>query len=97
MVIRGSIDGGIAANRVYYGVRSNTSITFKGNAAFAGTIYAPYAAITLTGGGTDTYDFVGSCIGKSITINGHFMFHFDEDLLTNGPSSGYVATHWTEI
>jgi hypothetical protein len=93
----GSIDGGRAANLAYYGLPSNTSITFKGNAAFTGTIYAPEAAITLVGGGSDTYDFVGSCIGKSVTINGHFMFHFDEDLLTDGPSRGYTATHWSEI
>jgi hypothetical protein len=93
----GSVDGGRAANLAYYGLPSNTSITFKGNATFTGTIYAPEAAITLTGGGTDTYDFVGSCIGKSVTINGHFMFHYDEDLLTDGPSRGYIATHWTEI
>jgi len=93
----GSIDGGRAANLAFYGLPSNTSISFKGNATFTGTIYAPEAAVTLTGGGTDTYDFVGACIAKSITLNGHFMFHYDEDLITDGPSSGYVATHWTEI
>ena len=93
----GSIDGGRAANLAYYGLPSNTSINFNGNANFTGTIYAPDAAITLNGGGSDSYDFVGSCIGRSITINGHFMFHFDEDLLTEGPSSGYTAIHWSEI
>ena len=93
----GSVDGGRAANLAYYGLPSNTSISFKGNAAFTGTIYAPDAAITLTGGGSNDYDFVGSCIGKSITINGHFMFHFDEDLLLDGPASGYIAIRWTEI
>jgi hypothetical protein len=93
----GSIDGGRAANLAYYGLTNNTSITFSGNAAFTGTIYAPDAAITLNGGGSDDYDFVGSCIGKSIRLNGHFMFHFDEDLLADGPSRGYTATRWHEI
>jgi hypothetical protein len=93
----GSIDGGRAANLAYYGLPSNTSITFSGNANFTGTIYAPDAAVTLGGGGSNTYDFVGTCIAKSISINGHFMFHYDEDLLTDGPSRGYTATHWTEI
>jgi hypothetical protein len=93
----GSIDGGRAANLAYYGLPSNKSISFSGNAAFTGTLYAPDADITLNGGGNDSYDFVGSCIGKSVTINGHFMFHFDEDLLTEGPSSGYTAIHWSEI
>jgi hypothetical protein len=93
----GSIDGGLAANLAYYGLPSNTSISFSGNASFTGTIYAPEAAVTLNGGGSNNYDFVGSCIGKSVTINGNFMFHFDEALLTSGPTRGYTATHWTEI
>jgi len=93
----GVIDGGRAANLAYYGLTNNTAINFSGNAAFTGTIYAPDAAITLTGGGSDDYDFVGSCIGKSIKLNGHFMFHFDEELLTDGPSRGYIATHWAEL
>jgi hypothetical protein len=93
----GAIDGGRAANLAYYGLPSNTSISFSGNAAFTGTIYAPDADIRLNGGGNNNYDFVGSCIGKTVTMNGHFMFHYDEDLLTDGPSRGYTATHWSEI
>jgi hypothetical protein len=27
---------------------------------------------------------VGSLVANSLTLNGHFTFHFDEDLLTNG-------------
>jgi len=93
----GVIDGGRAGNLAYYGLPSNTAINFSGNSAFTGTIYAPDATVTLTGGGSGDYDFVGSLIAKSIKLNGHFMFHFDEDLLTDGPSRGYTATHWTEI
>jgi len=92
----GVIDGGRAANLAYYGLPSNTAINFSGNSTFTGTIYAPDAAITLTGGGSDDYDFVGCCIGKSIKLNGHFTFHFDEDLLRS-PSRGYTVTHWNEI
>jgi hypothetical protein len=93
----GIIDGGRAANLSYYGLPSNKAISFSGNSAFTGTIYAPDADVTLTGGGTSDYDFVGSLVAKSIKLNGHFMFHYDEDLITSGPSRGYVATHWTEI
>jgi hypothetical protein len=93
----GTIDGGRAANLAYYGLPSNTAINFSGNSAFTGTIYAPDAAVTLTGGGSSDYDFVGSLVAKSIKLNGHFMFHYDEDLMTSGPSRGYTATHWTEI
>lgn len=93
----GVVDGGRAANLAYYGLTNNTAINFSGNAAFTGTIYAPDAVVTLTGGGTDDYDFVGSLIAKSIKLNGHFTFHFDEDLITDGPTRGYTATRWREI
>jgi hypothetical protein len=92
----GVIDGGRAANLAYFGLPSNTSISFSGNSAFTGTIYAPDADVTLTGGGSGDYDFVGCCIAKSIKLNGHFMFHFDEDLLSSA-YRGYTPIHWREI
>jgi hypothetical protein len=88
---------GRAANFAYYGLPGNTSVTLSGNASFTGTFYAPDAALTLSGGGSSDYDFIGSCVAKSLNINGHFMFHFDEDLLNSGPSRGYTAVHWSEI
>ncbi len=93
----GGIDGGRAANLVYYGLAGNTSITLSGNAAFTGAIYAPSATLTLNGGGNNSYDFVGSGIFKSVTFNGHFMFHFDESLLNSGASRGYFAISWKEL
>jgi hypothetical protein len=51
----------------------------------------------INGGGSSDYDFVGSCICDTITFNGHFMFHFDEDLLNSGASRGYIAVSWKEI
>jgi choice-of-anchor A domain-containing protein len=91
------VDGGNAANLAYWGLPGNTSITFNGNASFVGTIYAPEADFTLGGGGSSTYDFCGSCVVKSITMNGHFSFHYDENLWRAGPARGYVATSWREL
>jgi|ERR1051326_3168133 hypothetical protein len=88
---------GRAANFAYYGLPGNTTINLSGNANFTGTLYAPDAALTLSGGGSNNYDFTGSCIAKSVTFNGHFMFHFDEDLLNASASRGYFAVHWSEI
>jgi hypothetical protein len=92
-----AVDGGSAASLSYYGTTNNTSVSFTGNSSFTGTIYAPEADIKLGGGGNNTYDFVGSVIGNTITMNGHFNFHFDENLLAAGPSRGFVATSWREL
>jgi len=91
------IDGGSALNMSYYGTTNNTQINFSGNASFTGTIYAPEADITLGGGGKTTYDLVGSIIGNTVNMNGHFNLHFDEALLSAGPSRGFVANSWREL
>lgn len=92
-----SVDGGNAANLSYYGTTNNTQISLNGNASFTGTIYAPEAAFTLGGGGNNTYDFVGSTITKTATMNGHFNFHYDENLINSGPIRGYAAASWREL
>jgi hypothetical protein len=93
----GAVDGGKAANLTYLGLPTNTTINFSGNDTFVGTLYAPDAVITLGGGGSQNIDFSGSVIGRTIKINGHFMFHFDEDLLNAGSSRGYHAVSWAEL
>lgn len=92
-----TVDGGVASNFTYYGTTNNTSISLSGNASFTGSIYAPEANFTLGGGGSNTYDFSGSSITYSVTMNGHFNFHFDEALLRNGPARAYLAKSWTEL
>ena len=51
----------------------------------------------LGGGGSTIYDFVGSTITATVTMNGHFKFHYDESLSRLGPSRGYVVSSWNEI
>ena len=99
-----SMSGNAAVNNVsgkplsfqYYGLPSNTSISMSGNAALTGVIYAPEAALSISGGGKDTYDFVGASVTKTVTLNGHVNFHYDEDLAKSGPSSDYAVTTWNE-
>jgi hypothetical protein len=91
-----SVDSGNAANFSYYGTTNNTQVTLSGNTSFIGTIYAPQADIKLSGSGTSPIDFGGAIVARTATIGGHYLFHFDENLL-GGPSRGYVVTSWQEI
>ncbi|HEV2393409.1 MAG TPA: hypothetical protein VG146_13740 [Verrucomicrobiae bacterium] len=92
-----TVDGGNAGNLNYFGTTNNTSINFSGNSSFTGTLYAPEAAFSLGGGGSSTYNVVGSVVANTISINGHFNFHYDENLLNAGPMKGYGADDWREL
>jgi hypothetical protein len=81
----------------YYGLPSNTSFSLQGNGSFTGTIYAPNADFKLGGGGNDIQDFIGASVTASVFMNGHFNFHYDEDLARRGPQSLYVLTSWNEV
>jgi hypothetical protein len=74
-----------ASNFELFGRPSNTSISIGSLAAFSGTVYAPQADFSLGGGGNTTYDFVGASVTKTVTVNGHFNFHFDENVSRVGP------------
>jgi hypothetical protein len=81
----------------YFGLPGNTSVSISGNGAFSGTIYAPSADLTLNGGGKDNYDFSGASISKTVKMNGHVKFHYDEALSDYGLSTGYIPVTWDEI
>jgi hypothetical protein len=86
-----------AANFYLFGLPTCTSISLGGNGALTGVIYAPQAELSLSGGGNNTYDFVGSSVSKSVRMNGHFNFHYDENLRRVGPGRGYIPTNWKEV
>jgi hypothetical protein len=77
---------GSSQNLQVYGLPSLTSIDFTGNSAFNGTIYAPEAALRGGGSGNNDLDTAGSIIVASITLNGHWNFHYDEHLLLVSPA-----------
>ena len=62
---------------------TNISLVF-GNAQFFGVVYAPEANMIVSGGGNGL-GIYGSCIVNSLNFNGHYIFHFDEGLLSSGP------------
>ena len=88
---------GYADNLQVYGLPSLTSLSMHGNAGFIGGIYAPEANATFGGGGNNTTDTSGAIIVNSLTLSGHWNFHYDQSLKTNGPARGWVATNWTEV
>jgi hypothetical protein len=92
---------GPASSFQYYGLPSNTSVTWNGNTDFIGGIYAPQAQLTL-GSGTSfhhhtQYTFQGACMANSISLNGKFLFHYDEALKHTLSPVGFVVTSWREL
>lgn len=88
---------GNATRFALWGLPTCSDIELGGNAEFTGTIYAPDAHLHAGGGGANQYDVVGSAIVGSAKFNGHFQFHYDEDLGKNGPRGAFVVTGWSEI
>src|SRR6185503_10231337 len=76
---------GTANSFSFWGTSAVKGITFSGNANFTGTIYAPEAAFELNGSGNNAIDFIGASITKTVKMNGHFKFHYDEALRKIGP------------
>lgn len=69
----------------YYGLPANTAISWTGNDEYTAVIYAPGAVVLLGSGGAADHDFQGACVAQSVTVNGHFNIHFDENLKRVGP------------
>jgi hypothetical protein len=88
---------GTADSFAFWGLPSCTHITFNGNSGFTGTIYAPNADFLLNGTGNAVLDFAGASITKTVTLNGHFHFHYDEALRNIGPSRGFIVNSWAEM
>lgn len=89
--------GGNPYNFQLWGLPTLRSITFNGNDEFVGVIYAPSTELTANGGGRGQIDIYGSVVVKSITSNGHFCLHYDENLARNMPILGYTAVSWREL
>ncbi len=88
---------GNALNFAYFGLPSNTYLKFAGNGEFTGVIYAPSANFDLKGGGSGVQDFIGASVSRTVTMNGHFKFHYDEYLGNSIYSRGYQAISWDEL
>ena len=77
---------GFATNLQFYGLPSVSNIMFSATRGFVGSVYAPGADATISGGGTNQSLVCGALIVKSITMNSHPNLHFDENLRVAGPT-----------
>src|SRR5260221_8961290 len=72
-------DTGLASSFSYFGLPGNTALQIGGNGNFFGTVYAPNAELTLNGiAASTTIDYMGASITKSLRINGHLNFPYDQ-------------------
>jgi hypothetical protein len=85
-----------AESFMYYGLPNNVIVDMSGNAAFCGVLFAPSAALGISGGGNNELDFQGAIIARTVTVNGKMTFHFDEAVMRLG-SRGFVANRWDEL
>jgi hypothetical protein len=72
------------------------TINIHGNGAFSGILYAPFAALSLSGGGSSG-GIWGSAVAKTITIVGNENFHYDESLASYGSNNPFGITKWREL
>ncbi len=89
--------GGSSTNFFFWGLPTNTELTVSGNGTFSGIIYAPTADFTMNGGGSTTEDIIGASVSNTARINGHFQFHYDENVGRLNLGRGFVATSWDEL
>ena len=92
----GGAVNGTPLNFLVYGLPTMTSITLSGTSSFIGAIYAPEASLTLNGGGNSN-NLMGAAIVKTVTLNGHYDFHYDEALADWGPAKSFTANSWQEL
>jgi hypothetical protein len=88
---------GFASNLQLNFTPATTSLNVGGNGEFIGTILAPEANVRMNGGGKSNTDFVGAIMADSITLNGHFSFHYDEALGHQPSSSRFIIVSWNEV
>ena len=90
-------NNGYAQNFILWCTDKVTSMTLNGNGEFTGVLVAPNAAVQMNGGGNADEDFIGALIVKSVTMNGHFKFHYDEALESLRDNGRFTMEQWDEI
>ena len=88
--------GGTPDQCYIFGTSVLTSIDIGGNGECTAVIYAPYANVTLHGGGTSVQDFSGAIVANTFRFTGHYNVHYDEALGRSGLWRGFTIISWDE-
>jgi hypothetical protein len=75
---------------------TNQTIDIFGNGKTSMSLFAPDAAITISGGGSSG-DFFGALVGKSVVMSGNTRFHYDEALGRLYTGKPYGIAKWREL
>lgn len=75
---------------------ADQDISITGNGVLSGVVYAPYANLSITGGGADGI-VLGSIVGNDITVTGNANFHYDESLADFVTDNPYRIQTWAEL
>lgn len=86
----------IPSNLVIYGLGSSGTLKLHGSGAMQGVVYAPNYDVELKGGG-GTGAMHGAVVGDTVTINGNYEFHYDEDLDNFGGGGRLRVANWVEL
>ena len=95
---QGSLNNNNWAGALQIFTTTTSSCTVSGNGELRASVYAPYASLKASGGGTSG-SVVGSYVAKTITATGQMSFHYDEALrrLYTGGGGGWALTKWFEL
>jgi hypothetical protein len=84
--------GGSAENALFFGTASCTSVNIVGCPSFVGAVYAPNAAVLISGNTA----VLGSVCGNSVTMNGTPRITFDNSLMNVSTGTWSSITYHTE-
>jgi hypothetical protein len=59
---------------------TDLAFSFGGKGITNAFIYAPSSSVVFSGGGSQSYSFVGAIFCNNISFNGHYSVHYDESL-----------------
>ena len=87
---------GFAGNFALWALPGVSAVSLSGEGQFTGTIYAPNAALSFSGGGSSGLDLIGAVVANTVSGSGKYKIHYDEHLQDTGLRNLTVVS-WKEL